>query len=234
MEHGIAPIYLVAGDGDDRQRLEILAEREGVGDLVRFLGYVPREELAESLSCRAPFYPPFIGRGIRYRAPGGDGVRHSRDGIGSQRRPGPALRRRVGRGRRGGGPACGPSADLPRSPRRLPDVWRAACSPGSLSGLGAPRSSVASAPWSQARWTDAHPGPRDRSLWRLRRHRAIQSRSARGDVSLCLCATSVRPAPLCARSGPRLAGSGPPIPGSARALARAVRWQRDPAERLNG
>lgn len=38
-------VYLIAGDGDDRARLERLAEETGVADRVRFLGRVGRDDL---------------------------------------------------------------------------------------------------------------------------------------------------------------------------------------------
>lgn len=38
--------YLIAGEGDDRPRLEALARDRGVAEHVQFAGYVPREQLA--------------------------------------------------------------------------------------------------------------------------------------------------------------------------------------------
>lgn len=47
MESGMAPVYLIAGEGDDRARLQALAQECGVGEQVRFLGHVPRESLPD-------------------------------------------------------------------------------------------------------------------------------------------------------------------------------------------
>lgn len=46
---GLAPRLLIAGRGDDRPRLERVAERLGVAEHVRFLGYVDEEEKVELL-----------------------------------------------------------------------------------------------------------------------------------------------------------------------------------------
>lgn len=50
--------YLIAGDGEDRSRLERLAERLGVTPLVRFLGRVPNEEVAPLLAMSDVFVLP--------------------------------------------------------------------------------------------------------------------------------------------------------------------------------
>jgi phosphatidylinositol alpha-1,6-mannosyltransferase len=44
-DEGLDPLYLVAGEGDDRGRLADLASRLGVADRVRFLGHASREDL---------------------------------------------------------------------------------------------------------------------------------------------------------------------------------------------
>ena len=43
-ESGSCPMFLIAGKGDDQQRLEKLVGTLGVGEFVRFLGYVEEEE----------------------------------------------------------------------------------------------------------------------------------------------------------------------------------------------
>ncbi|MBM3315385.1 glycosyltransferase family 4 protein, partial [candidate division WOR-3 bacterium] len=43
-ERGVRFTTVVVGDGDDRPRLEALAARLGLGDAVRFTGYIPEEE----------------------------------------------------------------------------------------------------------------------------------------------------------------------------------------------
>ncbi len=40
-------LFVIAGDGDDRTRLEQLAASQGVADAVRFLGYVPHDQLPD-------------------------------------------------------------------------------------------------------------------------------------------------------------------------------------------
>lgn len=50
---------VVAGDGDDRARLEALAARAGVGDRVTFAGRLTDDELVEQFArCRAVCFPP--------------------------------------------------------------------------------------------------------------------------------------------------------------------------------
>ena len=48
-EQGVATRFLVAGQGDDRARLERLAAEVGVQDAVQFLGFVPEAKKVELL-----------------------------------------------------------------------------------------------------------------------------------------------------------------------------------------
>jgi phosphatidylinositol alpha-1,6-mannosyltransferase len=57
-------IFLVAGEGDDRPRLEALAASEGVAEHVRFLGYVPDEELPGLYRAADLFVMPSTGEGF--------------------------------------------------------------------------------------------------------------------------------------------------------------------------
>jgi glycosyltransferase involved in cell wall biosynthesis len=51
---------IFAGTGPDRERLEALARRLGLGERARFLGYVPDHELvALYAGCRAVYYAPY-------------------------------------------------------------------------------------------------------------------------------------------------------------------------------
>jgi phosphatidylinositol alpha-1,6-mannosyltransferase len=56
--------YLVAGEGDDRARLQALAQARGVADRVRFLGQVPREELPDLYRAADLFVLPSTGEGF--------------------------------------------------------------------------------------------------------------------------------------------------------------------------
>lgn len=55
---------VVAGDGDDRPRLEALARSEGVADRVRFAGFVTREQLDALYAHAALFAMPSRGEGF--------------------------------------------------------------------------------------------------------------------------------------------------------------------------
>ena len=56
--------YLIAGDGDDRPRLERLVEKTGAGEYVTLAGFVPDEEI-EDLYCLADlFVMPSTGEGF--------------------------------------------------------------------------------------------------------------------------------------------------------------------------
>ncbi|MDB4875824.1 MAG: glycosyltransferase family 1 protein [Gemmatimonadetes bacterium] len=56
--------YVVAGDGDDRPRLETLARELGVADRVRFIGYVPEAEKTDHLRLADVFVMPGRGEGF--------------------------------------------------------------------------------------------------------------------------------------------------------------------------
>ena len=56
--------YLIAGDGDDRTRLEEKAETLGVRDRVVFAGYVPEEEKADHYRLADAFVMPGSGEGF--------------------------------------------------------------------------------------------------------------------------------------------------------------------------
>jgi phosphatidylinositol alpha-1,6-mannosyltransferase len=60
--HDVA--YVVVGEGDDRVRLEALAQATGVGGRVRFLGGVPRQCLAEAYRMADLFVMPSTGEGF--------------------------------------------------------------------------------------------------------------------------------------------------------------------------
>jgi len=50
---------VIAGEGPDRQRLELLAQERGLNGRVRFLGRIPDDELAELYArCLAVYYAP--------------------------------------------------------------------------------------------------------------------------------------------------------------------------------
>jgi len=57
-------VYLIAGSGDDRQRLETLAREAGVGERVRFLGHVPPRELIDLYCAADLFVMPSTGEGF--------------------------------------------------------------------------------------------------------------------------------------------------------------------------
>jgi phosphatidylinositol alpha-1,6-mannosyltransferase len=57
-------VYLVAGSGDDRARLEALARDRGVSDRVRFLGEVPDEALPDLYRAADLFVMPSTGEGF--------------------------------------------------------------------------------------------------------------------------------------------------------------------------
>lgn len=56
--------YLIAGDGDDKQRLEALTEELNLKDNVKFLGKVPNKQLAELYSMADLFAMPSTGEGF--------------------------------------------------------------------------------------------------------------------------------------------------------------------------
>jgi len=65
---------LIAGTGRLEEPLRELAAALGVSDGVRFLGFVPDEELPELYSSVDLFVLPLGVRGVRHRVHGGDGV----------------------------------------------------------------------------------------------------------------------------------------------------------------
>jgi phosphatidyl-myo-inositol dimannoside synthase len=56
--------YLIVGDGDDRKRLERKAHNIGMGDRVRFAGYIPEEEKADHYRLADAFVMPGYGEGF--------------------------------------------------------------------------------------------------------------------------------------------------------------------------
>lgn len=61
---GIDAVYLVAGDGPDRPRLEALARSAGIERRVRFLGKVPVDDLADLYRAADLFALPSTGEGF--------------------------------------------------------------------------------------------------------------------------------------------------------------------------
>lgn len=57
-------MYLIAGVGEDRTRLETLAKKFGVGDRVRFLGKVPAADLPDLYRASDLFALPSTGEGF--------------------------------------------------------------------------------------------------------------------------------------------------------------------------
>jgi glycosyltransferase involved in cell wall biosynthesis len=55
-------LFVVAGDGPERSRLEAQARSEGVGDRVRFLGH--RDDIPELLACADVFVMPSLYEGL--------------------------------------------------------------------------------------------------------------------------------------------------------------------------
>jgi phosphatidylinositol alpha-1,6-mannosyltransferase len=71
-------VYVIAGDGDDRERLEARARQLGLGqETVRFLGYVPDEELPDLYRLADLFVMPSAteGFGIVYLEAAACGLR---------------------------------------------------------------------------------------------------------------------------------------------------------------
>ena len=56
--------YLVVGDGDDRQRLEEMAQKAGVAHAMRFAGHVPHQELPDYFRLADVFVMPSTGEGF--------------------------------------------------------------------------------------------------------------------------------------------------------------------------
>lgn len=57
-------VYLIAGTGGDQERLAALAESHGAAGLVRFLGYVPSEELPDLYRASDLYVMPSHGEGF--------------------------------------------------------------------------------------------------------------------------------------------------------------------------
>jgi phosphatidylinositol alpha-1,6-mannosyltransferase len=57
-------LFLVAGDGDDRARLDSLATQEGVSGQIRFLGQVPQQDLNDLYNAADLFALPSTGEGF--------------------------------------------------------------------------------------------------------------------------------------------------------------------------
>lgn len=57
-------VYLIAGTGGDRARLEALAHNTGAGQIVRFLGFVPDEDLADLYRATDLYVMPSHGEGF--------------------------------------------------------------------------------------------------------------------------------------------------------------------------
>jgi phosphatidylinositol alpha-1,6-mannosyltransferase len=57
-------VYVIAGEGDDRSRLERFAQTAGVGERVRFVGALPRETLIEAYRMSDLFVMPSTGEGF--------------------------------------------------------------------------------------------------------------------------------------------------------------------------
>ena len=57
-------LYLIAGEGDDRQRLETLAQQSGVAQLVRFTGPISPQELQGIYGLADVFAMPSTGEGF--------------------------------------------------------------------------------------------------------------------------------------------------------------------------
>lgn len=61
---GLDVVYVIAGDGDDRQRLEDLAAQEGISDRVRFVGALDGLTLVEAYRMADLFVMPSTGEGF--------------------------------------------------------------------------------------------------------------------------------------------------------------------------
>jgi phosphatidylinositol alpha-1,6-mannosyltransferase len=57
-------VYVVAGDGDDRPRLERLAAAQGLAERVRFIGYIAETELPDLYRAADVFVMPSTGEGF--------------------------------------------------------------------------------------------------------------------------------------------------------------------------
>jgi phosphatidyl-myo-inositol dimannoside synthase len=57
-------IYIIVGEGDDRERLEMLADQEGVASRVRFMGALDAAALIDAYRMADLFVMPSIGEGF--------------------------------------------------------------------------------------------------------------------------------------------------------------------------
>lgn len=64
LAQGYDLMYLIAGDGDDRHRLEQLAREYGVEDRVQFLGALAADQLVEAYRAADVFVMPSTGEGF--------------------------------------------------------------------------------------------------------------------------------------------------------------------------
>ncbi len=79
--------YLVVGDGSDRDRLEREGPRTRLGERVVFAGNIADTEKADHYRLADALRHAEPRRGLRLRAAGGDGLRHSGDREQARRRP---------------------------------------------------------------------------------------------------------------------------------------------------
>lgn len=56
--------YVIVGSGDDKARLEIIAQECGVSDRIHFAGFVPEEEKAKAYSVADAYVMPSTGEGF--------------------------------------------------------------------------------------------------------------------------------------------------------------------------
>ena len=61
---GVDAIYLIAGEGPDRDRLQALAQSHGVAGRVRFLGKIPVKDLPDLYRAADLFALPSVGEGF--------------------------------------------------------------------------------------------------------------------------------------------------------------------------
>lgn len=57
-------VYVIAGEGDDRSRLEQLAQTAGISERVRFVGALPRKKLVDAYRMADLFVMPSTGEGF--------------------------------------------------------------------------------------------------------------------------------------------------------------------------
>lgn len=64
LEAGHDAIYIIVGEGDDRERLQMLADREGVASRVRFMGALDAATLIDAYRMADLFVMPSTGEGF--------------------------------------------------------------------------------------------------------------------------------------------------------------------------